>query len=206
MKTRAPNQAGDWGDGDGSYAINFLAFGNWRMVGGSPLFEPVSNYDTAWNRKATVGSSFPDGTSNTIGVAEKYAWCDGVAGSGGCWWYRGVFHFGTQGSINPGSANPDSYPGDQFSCVFGGGNQYGGPGWTTGINSMFQVQPQSPTQPSPIGKCDVRKASTSHNAMVAALMDGSVRSVSPTISVKTWYWALTPEPVAGEQPLPADWN
>jgi len=204
MRTRAPNQAGDWGDGDGSYAINYLAFGQWKLVNGSPQFEPISNLD-AWNRKATVGASFPDGTSNTVGLAEKYAWCDGVAGSGGCWWFRGVFHFG-QSSGSASGVPGDSYPGDQFSCVFGGGNPLGGSGWTTGVNSMFQVQPQAPTQPSPVGKCDVRKASTSHNAMQVALMDGSVRSVAPTVSVKTWYWSLTPEPVSGEQPLGTDWQ
>jgi hypothetical protein len=204
MKTRPPNMAGDWGDGDGSYAINFLAFGSWRLVGGGLVFESTGNFETAWNRKATIGSSFPDGTSNTIGFAEKYSWCTGPAGSGGCWWFRGVFHFGS-GSPNPGGAQPDSYPGDQFSCVFGGGNPYGGSGWSTGLNSMFQVQPANPTQPSPLGQCDVRRASTSHNSMQVALMDGSVRSVAPTVSVKTWYYALTPEPVQGETPLGADW-
>jgi len=202
-KTRAPNQAGDWVDGDASYAGNFLAFGAWKWKNGYS-FEPVSNFDTAWDRKATVGASFPDGTSNTVLFAEKYAWCDGVSGSGGCWWFRGVFRAG-QSSANPSQAPPDSYPGDNLSCVFGGGNPYGGQGWAVGLQSKFQVQPANPTSPSPTGQCDVRRASTSHAAMQVALADGSVRSVAGDISAATWAAALTPEGVPGEKPLGTDW-
>jgi hypothetical protein len=204
MKTRAPSMAGDWGDGDASYAANFLAFGAWRIDPTAGIaFEPYTNYDTAWDRKATIGASFPDGTSNTVAFGEKYAWCDGIAGDGGCWWYRGVFHFG-QSSGNTTGAAADSYPGDKFSCAFGGGNPRAGNGWSVGLNAKFQVQPANPTMPGPIGQCDVRKASTSHAAMQVALMDGSVRSVAPDISAAVWAAALTPSLIPGEKPL-TDW-
>ena len=195
-KTRGVGDAGDWGDGDASYAGNFLAFGKWSIGQGGGLdFQPPATAD-AWDRKATLGASFPDGTSNTVLFAEKYAWCQNVAGQNhsGCWWMRGVYRLSSQ--------EADSYPGDRLSCIFGGGvgNNFA---YATGVNAMFQVQPARPTQPT--GLCDVRKASTSHAAMQAALTDGSVRSVAASISSKTWFAALTPSAVTSEQPLGSDW-
>ena len=73
------------------------------------------------------------------------------------------------------------------------------------MNSMFQVQPANPTSPSPLGKCDVRKASTAHAAMQVALADGSCRSVASTISPQTWFAALTPSMIPTEKPLGSDW-
>jgi len=198
-KTRAPGDAGDWGDGDASYAGNFLAFGSWKWTSSGFQFESPGNYLTAWDRKANLGASFPDGTSNTVLFAEKYAWCKGVAGQNhsGSWWMRGVFRLN---SATPGS--DDSYPGDRLSCIFGGGtgNDFS---WLTGLAAMFQVQPANPTDPA--GKCDVRLASTSHAAMQAALADGSVRSIAPTISAQTWFAVLTPSAVPAEKPIGSDW-
>jgi hypothetical protein len=204
-KTRPPNQAGDWADGDASYAPNFLAFGSWKWTNAGFQFESPNNFETAWNRKATVGASFPDGTSNTVIIAEKYAWCDGISGSGGCWWFRGVFRAGSSSGQANSTTQEDSYPGDNLSCVFGGGQPYGGSGWLTGLASMFQVQPANPTSPFPTGQCDVRKASTSHNAMQAALADGSVRSIAPTLSAATWFAVLTPSAVPPEKQIGSDW-
>jgi prepilin-type N-terminal cleavage/methylation domain-containing protein len=196
-KTRGVNgaDASDWGDGDASYAGNFMAFGKWRIAGGGIMFESPGSNDS-WDGKATLAATFADGTSNTVLFAEKYSWCQNVAGQNhaGCWWMRGVYRLSGQ--------EPDSYPGDRLSCIFGGGisNNFA---YATGINSMFQIQPANPTTST--GQCDVRKASTSHNAMQAALADGSVRSIAGTISVRTWFSALTPSQVSNEQPLGADW-
>jgi len=104
-KTRPVGQAADWGDGDASYACNFLAFGNWKIVGNAVQFLPNSDYDHCWDGKRTIGSGFADGTSNTVLFAEKYAWCDGIAGSGGCWWMRGIFR-GHQSSADHRGAGP----------------------------------------------------------------------------------------------------
>jgi prepilin-type N-terminal cleavage/methylation domain-containing protein len=198
-KSRGAGNAGDWGDGDASYAGNFLAFGQWKWTNAGFQFQPTSDLN-AWDRKATVGASFPDGTSNTILFAEKYSWCKNVAGinHAGCWWMRGVWRLN---NTNPGS--DDSFPGDRLSCIFAGGigNDFT---YLSGLASMFQVQPANPTD-DVNGKCDVRLASTSHNAMQAALADGSVRSIAPTLSAATWFAVLTPSAVPPEKQIGSDW-
>jgi hypothetical protein len=115
-----------------------------------------------------------------------------------------VFHFG-QGSGSTSGVPGDSYPGDYFSCVIGGGTPFGGAGPAVGVNSMFQVQPANPTRPAPTGQCNYRVAQTGHTAMQVALMDGSVRSLSPSITVKTWFASLTPQAAGNESPLGSDW-
>jgi prepilin-type N-terminal cleavage/methylation domain-containing protein len=184
----------DWMPGDSSYAGNFLVFGKQNVLPNSnnwALLEP------AFDAKARIPSSFPDGQSNTIVFAEKYSRCDGAGSPGGTWWMRGVWHgsqiFGTSGS-------DDSYPADRLSAVFGGGRGRDGTVWFTGPASKFQVQPNNFLQ-NP-GPCDKRLASTPHSVMNVALGDGSVRTLSPGISPATWYAALTP---AGGEVLANDW-
>jgi prepilin-type N-terminal cleavage/methylation domain-containing protein len=181
----------DWCDGDASYAGNFLVFGGIGNV--------LSR--TNWDAHANIPSSFVDGTSNTIVFAEKLARCDGTGSPGGTWWMRGVYHGARTGT--PGGAD-DSFPGDRLSAVFGGGVGHDGVVFLTGTASLFQVQPARPASTAANGgQCDRRRASTSHDSMNVALGDGSVRSVSGSISATTWYWALTP---AGGEVLPNDWE
>jgi prepilin-type N-terminal cleavage/methylation domain-containing protein len=185
--TVAPIGGNDWGDGDASYA------GNYRVFGGDD--------STAWDAKATLGSSFADGTSNTVLWAEKYSRCD-AGGHGGCWWYRGVYHFGS----GLGAGSQDSYPGDRFSCIFGGGVGLDGTTWVIGTNSMFLVQPKWPlndTTDNPPGQCFKTYASTPHYSMQAALADGSVRAISSTIQTTTWAALLTPH---GGDRLGPEWT
>jgi prepilin-type N-terminal cleavage/methylation domain-containing protein len=189
--TTAPMGGNDWGDGDASYA------GNYKVFGGPD--------DHAWDAKATLAASFPDGTSNTIMFAEKYARCDG-AGEGGCYWYRGVYQ-GT-GNTGAGTGTPDSYPGDHFSCTFGGGIGLDTT-WLQGAGSVFLIRPANPLNAgtaTPPGKCYKTVASTSHQLMQTALADGSVRSIADTISGSTWAALLTPAAVPGEKPLGPDWT
>ena len=169
----------DWGDGDCSYASNFLIFGGTKNV----------NSSTNWDGNANLDSTIPDGTSNTVMFAEKYARCDGTGSPGGSWWMRGVYQ-GSQGQ--PGSGSDDSYPGDRLSPVFGGGVGDDGVAWLQGLNSKFQVQPKDPWQTAPLGQCDRRLASTPHLSMIAAMADGSVRIIAGNIPAATWAAALTP--------------
>jgi prepilin-type N-terminal cleavage/methylation domain-containing protein len=190
----------DWCAGDASYAGNFLAFGkfSYQLDETTGLYLPVfaspspMNYETVWDRMATIPSSFPDGTSNTIVFAEKYARCETGGAPGfiqptncchGTWWMRGIFPGGS--IVPPGVSWNHSFPGDQMSAVFGGGIDIYGTQWLSGLNSKFLVQPK-------LDQCDYLLASTPHAAMNVALADGSVRSLSPTISALTWYQACTP--------------
>jgi prepilin-type N-terminal cleavage/methylation domain-containing protein len=113
----------DWCNGDASYAANFLVFGKFSYDKTKvPVFPAPTpkNYDTVWDRMAKIPSSFPDGTSNTIVFAEKYAACRGYSHDNGVWWLRGVFH---GEDPKPGANDTDdSYPGDRLSAVFAGGS------------------------------------------------------------------------------------
>jgi prepilin-type N-terminal cleavage/methylation domain-containing protein len=184
--TVLPRGGNDWGDGDASYSGNFRVFGGDDTV--------------SWDAKAALGTTFADGTSNTIMWAEKYARCN-AGGDGGCWWLRGVYHFGT----GLGAGTDDSFPGDRFSCVFGGGVGIDSTNWLMGANSKFLVQPQYPfnnNTDSPPGQCFKTFASTPHYSMQIALADGSVRSIAASIQATTWAALLTPH--GGDRPG-ADW-
>jgi prepilin-type N-terminal cleavage/methylation domain-containing protein len=192
----APGQAGDWGNGDCSYAANYLCFAPYTLNSGVFTFPAIAatnvSADTVWDAKATIGSSFSDGTSNTIMFAEKYARCD-KTGESGNWWFRGVTRAGNS-TDNYAAAQGDSYPGDGFSAVFGGGRDIGGNlYWQSGLASMFQVKPLNPVVTAANGGlCDPTLASTSHLSMQVALADGSVRSVTSAIKIATWAALLTP--------------
>jgi prepilin-type N-terminal cleavage/methylation domain-containing protein len=178
----------DWGDGDASYGSNYKVFGG--------------DNDSAWDSKAKLASSFTDGMSNTIMWAEKYARCDQNE-HGGCFWYRGVYQ--GKGNTGPGTGTIDSYPGDHNSCVFGGGIGLDTT-WFQGPGHTFQVQPAYPIYygpGTPPSQCDKRLPSTSHLLLHAALADGSVRAISPSITGATWWALVTPH--AGDIPGP-DWT
>jgi prepilin-type N-terminal cleavage/methylation domain-containing protein len=187
------SRARDWQYGDASYAGNFLAFGGWKNKDITPS---SSNYEKVWDNKSTLAASFPDGSSNTVLFAEKYAGCDSVSSPGGNWWMRGIFH-PSQGGSPSTSAAQDSFPGDRLSAVFGGGISRDG-ALLQGVQSKFQVRPKLPFTPvAQGGECDRRLASTSHQAMQLAMTDGSVRSVDGSVDPALWWAALTPE--SGDQ-------
>jgi len=182
----------DWDPGDASYAGNFMVFGG---AGNASTPPSLTNAATLWDGQASIASTFVDGTSNTIMYAEKFARCDG-AGIGGTWWMRGVFH----GSKTPPGSYDDSFPGDRFSAVFGGGIGIRGEVWPQGTASLFLVKPV-PFSSNP-GPCNCLLASTPHEVMNVGLGDGSVRTLSRGISPTTWASALTP---AGGEVLGSDW-
>jgi prepilin-type N-terminal cleavage/methylation domain-containing protein len=187
----------DWGPGDASYAGSFLVFGGVANASTAPT---TGNWNTVWDGQARIPGTFADGTSNTTVFAEKYARCDGTRSPAGTWWMRGVFH-GAKGA--PGQGVDDSYPGDGLSAVFAGGVGRDGVAWRQGLNSRFQVQPAKPTSTASAGgQCDYRLASTPHSVMNVCMADGSVRTVSASISPTTWFAALTP---AGGEVLGTDW-
>jgi prepilin-type N-terminal cleavage/methylation domain-containing protein len=204
--TFAPGEAGDWVNGDCSYAANYLCFAPFTAVSlhgldfpayGSAAVDP----DFVWDAQNTIGTSFPDGTSNTVMFAEKYARCETTTyGHGGNWWMRGI----NRAAGNPGSGGmhdevtktqADSYPGDKFSSVFGGGRDLGGNlFWHYGTSAMFQIKPANAAADYRTGlsRCDVTVASSPHDSMQVSMCDGSVRSVAPSVNINTWAAVMTP--------------
>jgi prepilin-type N-terminal cleavage/methylation domain-containing protein len=137
-----------------------------------------------------------DGTSNTILHAEKYARCSNMYMApafmdGGCAWaYSGVGLF-------PWQPPPISPPRLGFQPFFAirGFAANGAPN-AIGEGSIFKVQPTA-------GNCDPTRASTAHaGGIQVGLADGSVRTLAPTMSGKTWWAAVTP---AGGEVPGSDW-
>jgi Tfp pilus assembly protein PilE len=110
------------------------------------------NYPTnnlLFDQRPKLPASFPDGTSNTIMFAEKFAKCS--------YWAM------TKGKQAPWYVATES--------------------------SGFQVTPANPN-------CNLPQ-SAHYGVINVAMGDGSVRSVSRSLSAKTWYAANTP--AGGEQ-------
>jgi prepilin-type N-terminal cleavage/methylation domain-containing protein len=157
--------------GTSSYAGNFLVFG---QVG-------VSFNVLGYRGSSRIPASFPDGMSNTLLFAERYAVCESIAMAlpRAClwdWWQSEL--------VVPGR---DYYP--FFALATLDGNNIG-------PQSIFQVRPVA-------GHCDPSRASSPHiGGMQACLADGSVRTLSQGMSGTTWWAACTP---AGGEVLGSDW-
>jgi prepilin-type N-terminal cleavage/methylation domain-containing protein len=104
--------------------------------------------------------NIPDGTSNTVAFTSRYAAC---GSTGNLWAWPG------------GDWGPNSW-GVTFANSPWGGNWNQPP--------QFQPNPWNTV-------CDPTRPSTGHSgACVTALMDGSVRNVSASISQLTWQYAI----------------
>ncbi len=185
----------DWMPGDSSYAGNFQVFGSQRAL---------ASYNPAdWDANARMPATFQDGTSNTLLLAEKLSRCDGGTGiHGGTWWMRGVYHgYQVTGKLSPGSS--DSFPGDRFSAVFGGGKGQDNTQWLSGAAAMFLVRPRTFIGTGTSSECDKRVASSPHSGGISvAMADASVRFVSVGVDATTWGYALTP---SGSEVLGNNW-
>jgi prepilin-type N-terminal cleavage/methylation domain-containing protein len=146
----------------GSYAGNFQVFGLTPPPYGSTSDDiPIVKN---WMGSPRMPASFPDGTSNTILIAEKYGGC-GVWGSqcGGNIWARwdGL---------------------DPWQPMFGGFT-------TDALSNMFQVQPT----PFDSTTCIHTVAQSGHTAgMNVGMGDGSVRFLPQSLNPNTWWTAVLP--------------
>jgi len=161
-----------------SYAFNFQVFG--RTTPGSGSYWEGSFMDQP---QRTVGSGFPDGTSNTIILAEKAMKCVG-SGSGA-----------DAVGYTPAFIGPWRHEADQPNWrVFFAGDVT--PSGSTFLIDTFQVTPKS-------GSCDYRRATAfTAGGCQVALGDGSVRSINPNITSSTWSTAILP---ADGAVLGSDW-
>jgi type II secretory pathway pseudopilin PulG len=212
-----PSMPGDkktWGNrGATSYSANWHAFGggwgeDWQVAG-----------------KATIPSSFPDGTSNTIGFMERRAICGRSGQQDNALYVEHIWAEDGQNAnpiacdnASPGGAHPIFCPA-YWVPVAGGtnGNWLGVPDNNQGIQSMrnleaagypFRTNPNDfalgaiQVNPSLLD-CDPRRLQTlSSSGIQVLLMDGSVRFVKATITPLTLHQALMPN---DGQVMGGDW-
>ena len=178
---------------DGVVLINGVAFGascyapNAMVISERSVLSPQG--------KTRMHADIPDGTSNTILHAEKYARCSNTSmapafqDGGTAWAYGGARPF-------PWLPPPMAPPAKAFGAAFAVRTiaTLGAPD-AIGERSIFQVQPS-------VGNCDPTRASTAHAGIQVGLADGSVRTLALTMSGKTWWAAVTP---AGDEVLGSDW-
>jgi prepilin-type N-terminal cleavage/methylation domain-containing protein len=125
---------------------------------------------------AQLAANFPDGTSQTILVSEKFGSCNLPSQDGGTEWAR---------TNNNGAST--------YSPSFA----------TLEVGTTYKPQFQPIPYTGTTSVCDYRLASSPHASGINALMgDASVHMVSTSVSGTTWWAACTP---AGKDFLGTDW-
>jgi len=160
-------------------AIQRDGFASSNYAANAIVFNPVG--------PGTLLTAMPDGTSNTVVLAERYRNCG--PSSGGCtlpaWAWNTI--------VNGG----DCWTSPTFGAELVNGRMNCGGAALSDGNTPFQVGP-SPTQ------CDWYVTQGGHEGgMMVGLGDGSVRPVNQGVSVTTWRNACTPHDGA---PLGNDWG
>ena len=196
------------------------------MCSTSPLFSTAAtSLSNSYPNTGAFATQYkigdiPDGSSNTLVLAERLAQCGATT----------IYYTQRdQGYFTTGIPNPlNNYPVPAFDWVTANGGIY-----DNGSGGTYPKPPAIPYLMPPvpqIGKsrntCNTGpvkytiplpssgdtagyiydiawEPSTGHTgAMPVAVADGSVRLVSGSISQTTWYYACNP---ADHQPLPSDW-
>jgi len=169
---------------------------NWGMFA-TNLF--VDQTYGAWQTRSRYNiGNIPDGTSNTVGVVERYSQFPAYPG------YANVFVYPCSqpywGWVNACSIYGGSYtnPGNPPSLPFS--NWYP-PASIAGAN-YIQIMPPVLATPGQAA-AHYQQVNTGHPVAQTMLMDGSVRGVGATVTYQAWIWACTPE---DGNPLPQNWN
>jgi type II secretory pathway pseudopilin PulG len=148
-------------------------------------------------REPTLPDTFADGTTQTILFAEHYAWCGidqfdyGIDVPSSVGIRRASFADNGPEVVNYFPSNPERFV-DVWPIT--AGDPPASVGSIRGLT--FQVRPR-------LDECNSRIPQTPHSGgMLAALADGSVRTLAPGMSEQTFWGAVTPR--GGETPG-SDW-
>jgi prepilin-type N-terminal cleavage/methylation domain-containing protein len=191
-----------------------------------------ANYLANWNVFATANASrgfralprtpdaIGDGNSNTVMMAEGYAWCDGKGRTAFIAWHEndpstsfpngglnvgGVHNFGLTGNTSPSRIQGGTRPAVESPYSTGFPNPSGSPE----LIFEFQIQPR----PLPFGNpvcqtanancCNNLTVQTGHSAGInITLCDGSVRTLRSGMTLDTWRALLLPN---DGNVVPGDW-
>src|SRR5262249_15249965 len=160
-----------------SYAANYELFGSLPRVSSDPETYPNADTDpnVSWASAYRIGS-IPDGTSNTLTMAERFAVCPvPTPGGGNAWAYPAPY--------SPPYAAPRSAT-------------------STAPTAAGAVTPPPQANATP-PTADYRRVQTTHGtSIVVGLADGSSRLVSTNVSQATWQAAVRPD---DHVPLGTDW-
>jgi hypothetical protein len=159
-------------EGVQNYAANLRVFSDAGLHAYGGTFAPVP-LAAVMPGHTRFPASFTDGTSNTICFSTKFAECSQQRSPGGV-----VMQGGSRYSADPTSAY----------AAFFGENAAERPAHPSDPEATFQIAPRG-------GECLVwplMAQSFGRSGITVALGDGSVRSVSPSISPRTWNYALQP--------------
>jgi prepilin-type N-terminal cleavage/methylation domain-containing protein len=186
-----PGDGFTWNSNQGRPASSYAM--NWHVFRGG--------WDEDWQKGGVsrIPASIPDGLSNTIFFAERYAICGDPGLPSGSGYVEHIFNEDGQ---NAGPRAEVYAVNANFSCSFwahlpggdGSGNANSlSHNWNTVPNYpwAFALLPQdTPTQ----FQCDPRRLqSFSAGGIMVGMGDGSVRSVSTSISQATWGRAIDPK-------------
>jgi prepilin-type N-terminal cleavage/methylation domain-containing protein len=151
-----------------NYAANHPIFG---YPGNGTNWTGFVNND--WDNKGRRIQTISDGASNTVMFGERYAQC---SSGGSLWAYR---------NIDPAPTGP-SYPGWGRMSFFPAN-------WTSNNRStpFTSVPPQ--IRPTVANCSPYNIQALSQSGCQVSMCDGSVRTVSPSISSTTWFAAVWPD-------------
>jgi prepilin-type N-terminal cleavage/methylation domain-containing protein len=164
--------------------------------------------EVSTGRYPAVGSTFTDGTSNTVLLVEHLALCRNPAGNNTATEGRNVWP-----AVNLTTGDALLYwpqmdttaspackaPNYTFALQYATAKV---PDPNNGNVLSWKVPQASPSF-GPTGTCDPLTASSGHTGVVqATLADGSVRTVRTSVTMRTWNAVLTP---AGGEVVGNDW-
>jgi len=132
-----------------------------------------------------------DGTTNVIMIVTKYSDCNGKS---------------SRYAAHPGSGFGSSVPTAAHGGFFGAGTHKLPAARTPGPDLMFQITPRNDGDTT-AGCYSAQPAIYGHafgaGGLSTALCDASVKNISPTMSAKTFAFALCP---GDQNPLGSDWS